>query len=150
MSVLRTCASTRKRCRGRSRWGTLVQSLAHWSHAAGLQIVVTEGMSCLGRIRLRWRTMRSSYRFQEVKKSLPCVNYGDCDNQNENCACSLGIEALIAQRPWMSLGDTELYLQGWFQALRWRACSGNIERRTENLETPYGSSQNGSGISAGA
>jgi hypothetical protein len=47
----------------------------------------------------------------------------------------------------MSLGDVEAFLQGWFQALEWRSCTANIERRIERREAPCDCSQNGSGIS---
>jgi hypothetical protein len=89
-----------------------------WSYAVGLQLVLSEGMSCWGRIRLRWQTRRDPLLWREVKARVPQICLGDSENQNESGVCSAGTQTLIDQRPWMSLGDIELFLQGWFQAQR--------------------------------
>jgi hypothetical protein len=148
-TVAQAGAPVRRKFRYRSKRGFLSQLLCDWYIQVGLRLIVLEGMSCIGRIRLQWRTKGGSLLFQEVKKSLPFVCFDGEDMQTENAACSEGIQALLHQRPWLSLGDTELYLQGWFQALQWRACNANTERRTECLERPYVTSQNGSGIATG-
>jgi hypothetical protein len=40
-----------------------------------------------------------------------------------------GIRVLNMERPWLTLSDTELFLQGWFQAQRVLLHSGCIESR---------------------
>jgi len=141
MTTSQSGARSRRKGRGHSKWEILFRHLVHWYIRAGLRLIVLESISCWGRIRLQWRTKGGSLLFQVVKKSLPFVSYDARYIENENYACSEGIQTLLRQRPWMSLGDDELFLQGWFQALRWRDHIVNIEHRTECLETSYSQAQ---------
>lgn len=108
----------------------LVQHLVDLSYAVGLQLVFQEGRSCWGRIRHGWRTRCDPLLWQEVKARVPQIAFDDYGNQNENSLCSAGTQALIEKRPWMSLADIELFLQGWFQAQRCLCRTANIEHQT--------------------
>ena len=114
ISPLRWGDAGRTKSQISSTFGFLLRPVVAWCRFAGLQIVLSGGRSCLGRIRLRWKTRSNPLLFEEVRLSIPSLAV--CDSQNETQSCSEGIQALSAQRPWMSLGDCEAYLQGWFQA----------------------------------
>jgi hypothetical protein len=149
MSVSQSDARYRSRFHHPTMRQTLARHLRYWFHTLGLQIVLTEGISCLGRIRLQWQTRRDPLLYRKVMECVPPLFLSGDDSRNENYACTLGIQALENQRPWMSLGDIELYLQGWFQAQRFPCRTASSEHRISDLEDPCGSSQNGSGICTG-
>lgn len=126
----------RKRSRIHSRWETLFQLLVGWYYALGLRIVLSEGSSCFHRIGLRWRTRRDPLWDEEVNRSCPRLSLTADESRNERSCCTLSIQALTAQRPWMSLGDIELFLQGWFQAQRLLCRTPDSEHRTADQQDP--------------
>lgn len=85
-----------------------------WCHQVGLQLVLYESRSCLHRIRQVWKN-RTVLPFETVAGSLPTLD--GSDSRIERQPYIVGIQALERERPWLSLGDCELFLQGWFQAV---------------------------------
>jgi hypothetical protein len=125
-----------KRCRVHSKWETLVQHLRCLSQRIGLQLALSEDRSCLGRIRLRWRTRRDPLFFQKVRESCPALDLTGEENRTEMNPYTRGIQALNAHRTLMSLEDTELYLQGWFQAQAVFSRTMNTEHQRMEVEVP--------------
>lgn len=101
---------------------------------AGWPIVRSELHSCLHRIGLRWKTKSSVLLFEAVAESCPSLELSDHDSQIEMRPYIRGIQALCEDRPWMSLGDIELYLQGWFQAQR--VLHGMKDTEPQSAERP--------------
>src|SRR5258708_26246401 len=78
--------------------------------------------SCYHRIRLE-RSIRGTLKFDAVRQSIPKVPCSG--SRNEMQFCTRSIQSLEQVRPYMSLADAELFLQGWFQAARWHAQMGS-------------------------
>ena len=88
-----------------------------WLSYRELRIVLREIRSLFHRIALE-RRIAGYLHFEEVYRSVPRLE-ALCDgsgNQTEQHSYIEGIQALSKERPWMTLADTELFLQGWFQA----------------------------------
>jgi hypothetical protein len=87
-----------------------------WFHAVGVLPVLCEIRSCYQRILLR-RRIGSSLSPQGVRQSLlPIGTTSDSPNQIETPPYIRGIQALSRERPWLTLPDIELFLQGWLRA----------------------------------
>ena len=114
------CARTKDR-RG-SMLESLLGKLSAWYFGPELQIIFSESRSCYHRIRLlilRLRETKSmALMFDRVFQSTPSLSLSDDDSRIEMKPYTLGIQALSTQRPWMSLGDVEIYLAGWCHALQ--------------------------------
>jgi hypothetical protein len=93
---------------------SLLDRIGLWCHRVGLQLVLHESRSCLHRIRQVWKS-RTGIPFETVADSLPTLD--GSDSRIERQPYIVGIQALERERPWLSLGDCELFLQGWFQAV---------------------------------
>lgn len=121
---------------------SMFSSLAEWilrSYRGSLLRLVLRGLrSCYHRIRFE-RSIRGTLRFDAVRQSIPQVPFSG--SQNEMQFCTRSIQSLELVRPYMTLADGELFLQGWFQAVRWYA----------HLDSQSGKSgQNSSHTSEGA
>jgi hypothetical protein len=112
----RSGAPRRTRFHPASILGSLLGTAHLWCHRRGLALVLSESRSLLHRIRRQWKT-RMEIRFQEVQASVP--DFVDYAFHNERQPYILGIRTLELSRPYLSAGDVELFLQGWFQAERW-------------------------------
>lgn len=101
-----------------STWASLQGTVLSWFHAVGVRPVLLEICSCYHRILLR-RKIGSSLSPEAVRQSLPSLA-PRCDSASQigGHSCIEGIQALSKERPWLTLADCELYLQGWFQAER--------------------------------
>ena len=103
---------------------SLRESGLFWCRRGGLRLVRQEIDSCYRRIlwlRKIWPG-RESLIFADIRESLPPIASGD--SHTEKQPHILGIQALEKARPYLSLSDLELFLQGWFQAERWYAHMG--------------------------
>jgi len=109
-------AYVRKRGQINSKCGFLLKAAVAWYRWVGLQIVFSEVCSCYHRIQLGWKTRCSHLSFEAVERSCPPLSLSAHDSRMEMQPYIRGIQALNAQRPWLSLGDSEIYLQGWFHA----------------------------------
>jgi hypothetical protein len=104
------------KCHQVSKWTSLRGSLLSWFHAVGVRPVLLEICSCYHRILLR-RRIGSRLAFEAVRRSIPLLSaIDDSASQTGRHSYIQGIQALEKERPWLTLLDAELYLQGWFQA----------------------------------
>jgi hypothetical protein len=95
---------------------SLRESVLRGCHALGLLLVLREIRSCYHPILLQWKS-RQTLALQSVLASVPDLwRFADCGDPIDRHSYILGIQALEKERPWLTLGDFELYLQGWFQA----------------------------------
>jgi hypothetical protein len=115
---------SRKKSRLASSWETLQELALSWFRSCGLQLVVLESRSCYQRIWLgrkkRWDT--AGLVFEELLASMPQLIFPR--NCSETLSCTLSIEALKTERPWMAPADIELFCQAWLQSARWSARRG--------------------------
>jgi len=135
MTSSQSGAPFRKRCRVHSKWEILFQRLYSLYRTVGLQIILSEGRSCLGRIQLRWKTRRDPLLYQEVRRSCPVLVLNADESRIEMNPYTRGIETLNENRPWLSLGDIEIYLQGWFAAQAVLCRNVNSEHQTTEQRT---------------
>jgi hypothetical protein len=99
-----------------------------------LRLAICGLRSCYHRIHFE-RSLRGTLRFDGVRRSIPQVPCSD--SRNEMQFCSRGIQSLELARPYMTIADAELFLQGWFQATRWHAHVDKQYRRSrQNSFTP--------------
>ena len=97
-------------------WGVFQGIAVAWFHGSGVRLVLREIRSCGHRIRREWKT-RTVLEFDAVSHSLPQLDVSDSRMAEQPYI--LGIQALQTPRPLLTLGDVELFLQGWFQAERY-------------------------------
>ena len=101
-----------------SKWGSLRRSFLHWCHGHGVLSVLRESRSCYYRIWQGWK-QKQTLALDKVRLSVPVLPTFDVDgNRTDRHSYILGIRALERERPWLTLGDSELFLQGWFPAER--------------------------------
>jgi hypothetical protein len=114
---------------------SLRHTVLSWSHAVGVRPVLLEIRNCYHRIQLR-RKIGHKLLFEEVRNSLPLlVSGGDSASRIGRHSYIEGIQALQKERPWITLLDAELYLQGWFQAEWCLSHSEDIPACTPDKET---------------
>jgi hypothetical protein len=112
----------------RSTSSTLVERL-HRSYRGSLLRLVLRGLcSCYHRMRFE-RSLRGTLRDDAVRRSVPLVPCSD--SRNEMQFCTRSIQSLERVRPYMTLADGELFLQGWFQAARWYAHLDSESRKAQ-------------------
>lgn len=75
------------------------------------------------------RSIYGTLRFDAVRQCVPQVSCSD--SRNEMQFCSRSIRSLEEARPYLTLSDEELLLQGWFQASRWYAHLDSQSRKSE-------------------
>jgi hypothetical protein len=105
----------------RSIWNTLRGIALAWYLDSGARLALREFCSCRHRIaRLRRSDLarQGVLLFEEIRQGLPELPREDGDIGGQPCI--LGIRALEAHRP-ASLGDIEVFVQGWMQAERYAA-----------------------------
>jgi hypothetical protein len=96
-----------------------------WCQDRGVLLILREIRSCYRCIQLRRRTGRV-LSFEAVRQSVPPLRKcDDSANRIDRHSYIAGIQALERERPWLTLSDVELFLQGWFQADR--CMSGNVD-----------------------
>lgn len=93
-----------------------------------LRLVLRGVCSCYQRIRFE-RSIRGTLRDDAVRRSVPLLPCSD--SRNEMQFCTRSIQSLEQARPYMTLADAELFLQGWFQAARWYAHLDSESRKAE-------------------
>jgi hypothetical protein len=93
-----------------------------------LRLVLRALGSCYHRIRFE-RSLRGTLRDDAVRRSVPLVPCSD--SRNEMQFCTRSIQSLERVRPYMTLADGELFLQGWFQAARWYAHLDSESRKAQ-------------------
>jgi hypothetical protein len=113
-SGIRACTLSQKR--------SMLISLGGWIlglYRGSLLRLALRGLcSCYHRIAFE-RSLRGTLRFDAVRQSIPQVPCSG--SRNEMQFCTRSIQSLEQARPYMTLADGELFLQGWFQAARWYA-----------------------------
>jgi len=98
-----------------SMLGPVRGTVLSWCRTLGLLLVLREMGSCCHRIARGWKTrFAPRLDFGEVYRSAPA-----CASHNGMHSCILGIQTLTASRPYLTIGDLELFLQGWFGAEKW-------------------------------
>src|ERR1017187_9700155 len=105
----------------RDSTASLWKTVLSWCQRFVLLPVPREIRSLYHRIVLEKRT-GTVLPYQAVQQSLPRLEV--CDPPVEP-PCSYGIRALAKERPWLTIADCELFLQGWFQSEQYRARMGN-------------------------
>src|SRR5450631_1571664 len=124
------------RVRTLSQKRSIFSSLAQWilgSYRGSLLRLALRGLSSYCHRMDFERSLRGTLRFDVVRQSIPQVPCSG--SRNEMQFCTRSIQSLERVRPYMSLADAELFLQGWFQASRWYAHLGSEPRRSE--QEPY-------------
>jgi hypothetical protein len=123
-----------------SMFFSLRVSVLQWCHVVGLRLVLLELRNLCFRIRQGrpYRTM--GLVFEEVRLRVPPLC--DCDSPRESNSYIAGIRTIRAARPWLTLVDYELFLQGWFQAERCLARTLGTAQHTkpQTLEPPQSNS----------
>jgi hypothetical protein len=124
-----------------SIWGTLKRHLLWWCQSRGLWSIALEIRSCYRRIQLerksRWAT--SGLALEQIRTTVPQLTFPR--NCSETLSYSLSIQALEKERPYLTLVDSELFAQAWFQASRWFAHRSGTECNTR-VSDPIGTSVN--------
>jgi hypothetical protein len=121
-----------------SRFSSLREGILRWYRGSLLRLVLRGLRSSYHRIQFE-RSINGTLRFAAVRQSVPQVRCSD--SRKEMQFCSRSIQSLEQDRPYPTLGDAELFLQGWFQAARWYAHLDSEARKSE---------QNSSDTSEGA
>ena len=111
---------------------TLPIAVRQWFHFSLLRQVLVETRSLAHRISLR-RDGRTVLNYAEVSQSLPQVPCSHSRNAMQ--FCSAGIKELSRDRPYLTLGDLRLFVQGFFLAEKWY-----VHRDTECRNVQQGSS----------
>ncbi len=112
----------------RSMLSSLAQGILHSYRGSLLRLVLRALGSSYHRSRFE-RSLRGTLKFDAVRQSIPKVPCSD--SRNEMRFCSRSIQSLEQVRPYMTLADAELFLQGWFQAARWYAHLDSESRRSQ-------------------
>lgn len=112
---------SRKVLRPISMMASLRKSVLSWCRRFALLSVPREMCSFYHRIALQKRT-GPILMYRDVRQSLRHLEL--CDQPAEP-PCSYGIRALAKDRPWLTIADCELFLQGWFQSEQYRTRMGN-------------------------
>ena len=121
---IRVCTLSQKR----PTLSSLGEWIARFYRGSLLRLVLRGLCSYHHRIRFE-RSIRGTLIFDGVRQSIPQVPCSG--NRNEMQFCSRSIQSLERVRPYMTLADGELFLQGWFQAARWYA---HLDNESHNLQ----------------
>jgi hypothetical protein len=70
--------------------------------------------------------------FEEVRATMPLVTFSR--NCSETLSCTLSIQALKMERPYLTPADHELFVRAWFQAAKWFGCRYHtgLDRQVSN------------------
>jgi hypothetical protein len=110
--------------RQRSKWRSLRDVLLQLAQRSGVRPLLLEFRSFYHRIGIRAR-LGEALDFEQVRRSIGTRPVcAELHNQTERRAYIEGIENLSKGRPWITLGDAELFLQGWFRAELSLRCNG--------------------------
>jgi hypothetical protein len=97
-------------------------------HFSILRQVLLETRSLIHRI--SWsRCRRTALDFAEVRQSLPQVSCSRSRNETQYCTAS--IEKLSEERPYLTLSDYRLLVEGFFLAEKWFLHTGMEHRKTQ-------------------
>lgn len=106
----------------------LYETLQGWYHYSLPRLVLIELRSAYHRI-LSSRCRRMALNYAEVRRSLPLVPCSD--SRNEMQFCSDCIRKLSAERPYLTLADCRLFVEGFFLSERWYAHLGTLRRNEQ-------------------
>jgi len=98
--------------------GPLFEIVASWYHYSLPRLILLESRSLYHRISFL-RCKRLVLNFAEVRRSLPQVSCSDSRNESQFCTAS--IQRLSAERPYLTLADYRLFVEGFFLAEKWYA-----------------------------
>ena len=116
--------------------GTSPGTLRDWYHSSLLRLALRESRSAYYRISSS-RYRRTVLNYAEVRRSLPQVSCSD--SRNEMQFCSASIRRLSEDRPYLTLADMRLVVEGFFLAAKWYAHLGTLchsEQQDSSLHTP--------------
>jgi hypothetical protein len=103
-------------CPPTSILSSLRSTVLRSSPVRGLRLIVSQLRSCYHSIQSQKKTGQI-LDFDCVRASLPPLSRDDDPaNRIDRHSYIAGIRALERERPWLTLADYELFLQGWFQA----------------------------------
>jgi hypothetical protein len=111
-----------------------------WCRVAGLRLFLLELRNFRCRNRQQREYRKAGLVFEAVRQKVPSLF--DCDSCRESNTYIAGIRALRAVRPWLTVVDCELFLQGWFQAERCstRTLGTAQHTKAQTLEPPQSNS----------
>jgi hypothetical protein len=121
------CTSRKSTLTSRMHEG-LPYACRRWFHFSLLRQVLLEIRSSIYRI-LSSRCKRTVLGFAEVRQSWQRVSCGDSRNQEQ--FCTLGIETLCAERPYLTLEDCRLFVEGFFLAEKWFLRNNREDRNVQ-------------------
>jgi hypothetical protein len=112
-----------------SMMAALRLSVLWWFRVVGLRLLQLELRSLRFRIQQQWKRRLDALYFEAVRETVPplCA----CESPIESNSYIAGIRTLRVVRPWLTLYDYELFLQGWFQAEKCASRIGDTESHRE-------------------
>ncbi len=113
-----------------SNLSPLREWIPQWYRRSLLRVVLRGLCSCYHRMAFE-RSLRGTLRDDAVRRSVPLVPCSD--SRNEMQFCTRSIQSLEQVRPYTTLADVELFLQGWFQAARWYEHVGSESRKAQQV-----------------
>jgi hypothetical protein len=111
----------------------LLGAVLDWYHFSLLRQVLRESRNAVYRIflpRCRWTVLN----FADVEQSLPDVSLEDSQNQMQFCTAS--IQKLSEERPYLTLVDMRLVVEGFLLADKWFLRT-DTECRTEQQDSYF-------------
>ena len=121
-----------------STWQVLRKLALSWFQRHGWRLVLLEICNCRQRILLgrkkQWDTR--ALVLEEIRATMPLVIFPR--NCSETLSCTLSIQALKRERPYLTPADYELFAQAWFQAAKWfghRYHTGSDRRVSNSSDT---------------
>ena len=109
-------------------FGPLSESVQGWYHYSLLRLILRESRSAYYRI-LSSRCRRTALNFAEVRQATPQVPCSDSRNEMQFCTAS--IQKLSAERPYLTIADCRLFVEGFFLAAKWYAHLGTLHRNEQ-------------------
>jgi hypothetical protein len=110
---------SRNKVRLATSWEARRGSVLSWFRRHGWRLALLEIRSCRQRIllgmRKQWDTR--GLVFEEVRATMPLVTFPR--NCSETLSCTLSIQAIKMERPYLTPADHEVFVQARFQAAKW-------------------------------
>ncbi len=113
-------------------WSFHRERTRRWYQRSVVRLAIRCLCSCYHRMAFE-RSSRGTLRDDAVRRSVPLVPCSD--SRNEMQFCTRSIQSLEQARPYITLADAELFLQGWFQAARWYAHLDSESRKARQMES---------------
>ena len=129
-------AHSRSKFHPSSILSSLHSTALRWFPVRELRLVLSEIRNCYHRIVWQSET-RHILRFDLVEEGLPVLQLREHASPTEKPSYIEGIQALERERPWLTLVDFELYVQGWLQAEKCLRHSTDTQAGNSTMETRF-------------